>query len=109
MSGARVAKLGVLCLLVIGCGNKAGPSTSSSAETCQNSICPQGAGAYKFCTSPHASACRYVGSDGTSYACTSCSDCGSAVQSINNWCSAQATGGGDCNSCSASAQGSGGA
>src|SRR5438105_15047225 len=105
MSGARVGKLGVLIAAAIaaGCGNKAGPSTSSSAETCQNSICPQGAGAYKFCTSPRASACRYVGSDGTAYACASCSNCGAAVQQINSWCASQ-SGGGDCNSCSASAQ-----
>jgi hypothetical protein len=110
MSGARVAKLGVLifCASVIGCGNKAGPSTSNSAETCQNSICPQGAGAYKFCTAAHASSCRYIGSDGTAYNCASCSDCGAAVQSINSWCAAQASGG-DCNSCSGSAQSTGGA
>src|SRR5579859_7432785 len=110
MSGARVANLGVLfaSAFILGCGGAAGPSTSSGAETCQNSICPQGSGAYKFCTSPRASACRYVGSDGTAYACASCSNCTAAAASINNWCSGQ-TGGGDCNSCSATAQGSGGA
>jgi hypothetical protein len=108
MFGARVGKLGVLMLIAIGCGNNAAPS-GSYAETCQNSLCPQGAGAYKFCTSPRASACRYVGSDGTSYKCNSCSDCGSAVTSINSWCSGQSSGGGDCNTCSGAAQQSGGA
>jgi len=120
MSKARVATLGVLIASAIlsGCASKAGPSTGNKTETCQNSICPQGAGAYKFCTAPGASSCRYVGSDGTAYACTSCSNCQDAVQKVTQWCAAQAsastggttgTSGGDCTSCSTAAQASGGA
>jgi hypothetical protein len=88
---------------MVGCGNSAAPG----GENCQNSVCPSGGGAYKFCTAPKAASCRYVARDGTTYNCQSCSNCQQAVVSIQQWCSSQTTPT-DCNGCSADAQGSGG-
>src|SRR4051812_36000500 len=93
MFHSKAAWIGMLVAgaIWVGCGaNQSGPSTGNRAETCQNSICPQGGGSYKFCTSPGASACRYVASDGTAFTCTSCSNCQAAVQMVTNWCASSA-------------------
>jgi hypothetical protein len=71
-----------ILLALAGCG-----SNSTPAETCTQAVCPLGGHTYKFCSSAHATSCRYLGSDNKSFACKSCSDCASAANQIASWCS----------------------
>lgn len=60
----------------------------SSSETCsQMAMCPVGSGSYKLCTTGASASCRYVASDGTSFACASCADCQAAAMKALAWCS----------------------
>jgi hypothetical protein len=70
-----------ILLMVVGCSNNA------AIETCTSAVCPLGGHTYKFCSTAHATSCRYVGSDGRSFQCKSCSDCTLAASQIANWCS----------------------
>jgi hypothetical protein len=79
-----------LLLLVAGCSNPSGLPNNNN-ETCTTAVCPAGGRSYKFCSTGAASSCRYVGSDGTTFKCQSCSTCAGAASQIGDWCS---TGGG---------------
>ncbi|HEX6836910.1 MAG TPA: hypothetical protein VF334_10085, partial [Polyangia bacterium] len=48
-------------------------------------------GTYQACTD--GSSCRYLTSDGKSFACASCADCASAVNAAASWCGVPGSGG----------------
>ncbi len=80
-------RFGFVALLALaGCGGADSPS-----ETCTPAVCPLGTGAYRFCSSAGAKACRYVASDNTVYSCGNCSDCSQAAQQVSAWCSGGGT------------------
>jgi hypothetical protein len=70
-----------------GCSSGVGEQCSAPAQ------CPFGKGFYQACTSPGGSACRLLTSDGTSYACGACGDCGAATQQAVSWCLGGGSGG----------------
>lgn len=74
----------VLMLALAGCGSG---GNISAKETCTQAVCPLGGHTYQFCTSAQASACRYLGSDNSTFQCKSCGDCTAAANQIGNWCS----------------------
>jgi hypothetical protein len=48
--------------------------------------CPASSASYLACSDATASHCRFLGSDGTSFACNRCTDCTSAAQAVASWC-----------------------
>src|SRR5262249_12522115 len=68
-------------ILLSGCG---------SPETCALAVDCAGGGNYRACSD--GSGCRYLTSDGHSFACTSCGDCASAVAASLAWCGMQSGG-----------------
>lgn len=88
MKSCRAFLLFVSFALVGGCGGGA-------SETCsQMAACAVGNGSYKLCTTGANASCRYVASDGTSFACGSCADCTAAAMKVVAWCSGSGSGGG---------------
>jgi hypothetical protein len=78
----------ILLLCLAACGSK---SPVNPGETCTQASCPHGGHTYKFCA--QGGACRYVGSDNSSFECTSCADCTTAANQIANWCATGGTNG----------------
>jgi hypothetical protein len=78
----------ILLLCLAACGNS---NPIKPGETCTQATCPHGGHTYKFCA--QGSTCRYLGSDNSSFQCTSCADCTAAANQIANWCATGGTNG----------------
>jgi hypothetical protein len=63
-----------------------GNSNVSLSGACTTATCPDGNTTYEFCASQTATGCGYRGSDGTVFACSSCTDCNNAASQIVSWC-----------------------
>ena len=64
-----------------------GTTGNNSGETCTSATCATfSAKSYQFCTTAGATDCHFLGSDGTRFACSSCSDCNGAISQISSWC-----------------------
>jgi hypothetical protein len=74
----------VLMAALVGCGGT--NNNNNSVETCTQALCPSGGHTYRFCSAPQATACRYLGSDGTIFNCVSCSNCMAAADAVSTWC-----------------------
>src|SRR5260370_24011665 len=76
-------RFGILCAIVAIAGCKASEHCSTAVSCAK--------GSYQACTD--GSSCRFLASDGQSFACASCADCMSAASSAASWCGMAGTGG----------------
>ena len=67
----------------------AGAGCRASEQCSASSSC--GGGTYEACSD--GSSCRYLTSDGKTFACASCGDCAAAVNAAAAWCAASGSGG----------------
>jgi hypothetical protein len=72
-------------------GRTTGNTTGNATQTCTSAVCPVGSRTYQFCATTGATDCHYVDSDGTTYACNSCTDCTGAASQVSSWCSADSS------------------
>jgi hypothetical protein len=68
------------------CGTPTSPPDLGGEMCGMAATCPGGGQTFQFCTTTGATACRYLTSDGHSFACSSCSNCGDATGRVTSWC-----------------------
>ena len=64
----------------------------SASETCSSTVSCGNGGNYQACSDGHR--CRFVASDGSSFACASCGDCQAATMKAVSWCAVPGGGSG---------------
>jgi hypothetical protein len=78
------------CTSTGGATNDAGPTTGDPGELCSVPVGCGGKGAtYRSCTTSGPTGCtssRFMASDGSSFACVSCSECQVAASQVASWC-----------------------